>query len=313
MLVTALVALMSIALGTAVESTKSADDYLAAVGRASEKGQRLTGKIANLVSSSRHLYEDDATGRSYLAACDLVRFPPAFDARLPIIEEEHDLGPDAPDLSATGNILLLVTETTGSICVADKDTGKQRVIDTYRIAAVYPHQSLRVLLTGEPAARDLVLWRSQAFPSVQQLREIADKDERESVVKDLNKRYGFTYAWDPLLPVEEALFKIDNKGQIASGPTVGLKIREQPALSEGPRLLFAQIQLARTDPGRTPRKAVLSVESPTAWSPHGFELKVAGPSGARKVWLHLTLEAAAAGGRESAFQSCTTIAHMRDF
>ena len=44
-----------------------------------------------------------------------------------------------------------------------------------------------------------------------------------------------------------------------------------------------------------------------------FEVKIGGPSGARKVWIHTVVEAAAPNGKQRAIQTYTTTAHVRDF
>ena len=63
-----------------------------------------------------------------------------------------------------------------------------------------------------------------------------------------------------------------------------------------------------------PRSRVLAKETLTdPWRPDGFEVKISGGLGSRKVWIHTVVEAAASAGRRMTVQSHTTIAHVRDF
>jgi hypothetical protein len=313
MVVMGLVAMMSLALHAALDTTRSADDQLETASRAALYGQRLTDDIANLVTSSRLLYQDDAIGAGYLAACDLSRFPPASDARMPNVDDVNDMGPDTADASHTGNLLLLVRETAGSPCVADKERGKLWMIDTYRLTAIYPHVTDVVLEAGGAPARDVVIWHSESFPSLQQIMEIPREEERESVIKDLVKRYGFTYAWDPRQDVTLAFYEMEGKGEFEDEPAMNVEILGEPVLMRGPQLTPAQVGLAPTDGSQFKRRAVLTAEELSGWQPHGLEIKVSGPPMARKVWIHTVVEAMRQSGLKRFVHATTTIADQRDY
>jgi len=69
--------------------------------------------------------------------------------------------------------------------------------------------------------------------------------------------------------------------------------------------------LARTDATSHPRRSILTADDPATWVPDGFEVKIVGTSGSRKVWMHLVLETQSAKGRVASHVS-TLIANTKD-
>ena len=82
-------------------------------------------------------------------------------------------------------------------------------------------------------------------------------------------------------------------------------------VSERGRFVYRNMQLARTDLASYPRRPVLTADAPEDWAPNGFEVKIVGPSGARKVWLNLVIESQSARGLVAVHRS-TLIASARD-
>lgn len=294
-----------------LSSTQEAEKYLAAVRTATERGQKIAYDVREIVSSSRKLFGNDATGNAYLAKLDLTRDPKAPAVRLPTFDEVNPLGPDAAGAPKTGNCLLFVREADAAPCVADPVTKKTRFIDTYRFVAVYPHVSNRRVVNGQGLAWDLVIWRSVPFPSKTQIAAITSATEKANVVKDLYKRFGYGYAWDPNATATTSFFGLDSLGNMAGSATAGLTIAEDANLSERGRLVYADVQLAATTTQSKARAPVFTVEPTTTWSPHGFEVKVVGASGSRKVWIHIVVEVQAGAGRVAVMDS-TMIASTKD-
>ena len=312
MIVVALMGGMSLLLNQALKSTHNTDGYLEAVARANQTGETMTFSVATLVGESRHIFQNDERGLGYLAACRLAH-PVAPGARMPMKDARNDMFPDEADDPRTGNMLLLVREINASPCVADADTGAQRFIDTYRMIAVYPSLMPRSLLRGQSTSRDLVVWRSVAIPSYRQLISVGDKDERESIVKDLVARYGYTHAWDPRSLASVAFYELGSDGKIEDEPDDKFKLAEDEVLSRGSRLVSRRVQLAATSGPEALRRSRLTADDPDTWTPDGLEVKVCGPSGSRKIWIHMVVESPSRNGDASALYSTTTIAHARDF
>ena len=293
-------------------STNRADAYLSALRRAKQRSETAAFGVYEAVSASRRLFENDDVGTGYLGALDLSRFPLATGSRLPKIDETGPLGPDRPGDPRTGNILLFVREVDPVVASADPTTYPQRVIDVYHFVCCYPQQTNRNLITDHPGrARDLVIWYSIPFPSYQQIAAVSDPDERKKLLEVLRDTYGFDTAWDVCCPVDDAFHRINENGQLVASPEPDFLIPEHPGLSEGGLLVHHDTQLAPTEAERRLRRGVFTVDNIGFWAPHGFEVKITGASGHRKVWIHTVVEAQALRG-ETAMHASTLIASVRD-
>jgi hypothetical protein len=201
------------------------------------------------------------------------------------------LEPDLLGNPTAGNVLLVARESDPVSCVADPATGLRRYVDTYRFGCAYPTVSARRLVPGGGPAHDLVLWLSRPFPSLPQIRAIADPLQRGRVVSDLVQTLGLNVAWDPEQAPAQAFYALLSDGSIAASPDPSPTLPQDALASAGRRLVAANLQLAATDDQVASRAALFSREPLATWSPHGFEVKVVGPSGARKVGLRLVVEA----------------------
>jgi prepilin-type N-terminal cleavage/methylation domain-containing protein len=308
----ALLALMSLVIERTLTTTYNSERYLSAVRKATERGQKISYEIFDSVSASRKLFQGDALGMDYLEALELDRDPIAAAARLPVFDEVGALGPDVVGDPRTGNVLLFVRESDPAPCVADPMTGRVRYIDTYRFVCVYPHLTDgRIVADDAENALDLIVWRSVPYPSLSQINAIQDVGERAKVVADLFSRYGHEVAWDPNQPVGQAFHEIDFLGVVNGVPEADPVIEEDPDASSRGRLAYTKVQLARTVPGAYHRRAVFTLDDPNDWEPNGFEVKVSGASGSRKVWIHLVVECQARRG-ETAVHENTMVASTRD-
>ncbi len=310
----ALIVVMALVVERTLDSTQKAERYLSAVRKATERGHKLTYEVRELVTASRRLFFNDAEGKAYLEALDLSATPIRDGARLPIVDELGRLGPDADGDPHTGNILFFVGESDATPAVADPVGPVVRYIDTYRFICCFPRVATRRVVVADASsvnAVDLVVWQSQEFPSYKQLMAIADPTERTNVVADLVERFDVTMAWDSTAPVETAFYSLSDTGTIAAMPNPAPLLEEDPDQSQGGRLVYANVQLSQTDPTDARRRAVFTSDLPSQWAPDGFEVKIVGSSGARKVWMHLVVEVQADRGRV-AVQPCTIIASVRD-
>lgn len=303
--------MMALVVERTLAGTHDAERYLNGIRKSTERGQRIAYEVRDAVSASRKLYQNDLLGQGYLNALDFTRDPILPTARLPVFDELGVLGPDDPTDPRTGNILLFVREADAAPAIANPATKKVRYIDTYRFICVYPRETNRYIVSDEPRqfARDLVLWRSEAFPNHAQIMAISDPIERQAVAADLFNRFEYDLAWDPNASVATGFYALDAIGNVAAAPSPSITIGEDQNLSDRGRLCYANVQLARTDSASHPRRAIFTTDP--AWNPDGFEVKVVGQSGSRKVWLHLVVEVQAAKGKVAAHTS-TLIASTRD-
>lgn len=314
-MVLAILALMALVVERTLASTHETERYLSGVRKATERGQKLAYEIREAVSASRKLWGADAMGQAYLDALQLDRDPIMGTARLPVFDEVNGLGPDEDGDPRTGNVLFFVREADAAPAVADPATGKVRYIDTYRFICIYPRLTGRNVVVDGPnntrPAVDLVMWRSIAFPSHSQIMAISDGTERENVVRDLYNRFEYDLAWDPNASVSSAFYELDPLGTVNGTPMADPSIDEDLNLSDRGRLVYANLQLARTDASNHTRRPMFVQDDPEDWVPEGFEVKVVGASGSRKVWIRLVVETQAAKGRIAVHPS-TVIASTKD-
>ena len=302
MMTLVLVASMALVIERTMTTANTTHRYMAASAKALERGDKLMYDVRQKVTASRRLFFDDTIGREYLDAADLTRFPPVGWARLPMVSESTELGPDQAGVPLTGNFLFFVSETDAVSAVSDAAAGQSRSIDTYRFMAIYPHETARVVVVEQnaPKAVDLVQWQSHEYPNYRQIMSISDTTERQTVIADLVSRHGYDLAWDPAEDHDSSFYRMASDGTIAGAPTVGIDIDEDVGGSRGGRLVSANVQLARTDPTSSPRRALVATADPHNWKPHGFEVKVVGASRSRQIWIHLVVEVQAAAGQVAA-------------
>ncbi len=309
----ALLAGVTVMMANVLMGSRNADNYIKAVTAATERGQRVSYEVATLAESSRQIYQKDTVGEGYLASLDLTRDPMVGDARLPLFDEDSALGPDEVGDPRTGNILLMVREGDPAACIADGGTGMIRNITLHRFVCIYPHQSNRVLLAGQPAARDLIIWRSIQFPSYSEVMAIEDATMRKNVVQDLYDRFGLMTLWDEGSGADAAFYVIDGLGNVDATPTSTYQIEEDLDISDRGRLVYGNAQLVRTDYNARERRPVLTTDPQGTWAPHGFEVKVGGPATSRQVWMRLVIEVAAQGGQGLAIFASTNIANAQEY
>ncbi len=311
LIVTFIVATITLVIERTVSSVTDTERTMRAIRNTSDRGQQAAYRLREVVSSSRNLFGNDTVGNGYLGKIGFGSLPLLPGSRLPKIDELKPLGPDVAGDPKTGNILLFARQADPVPAKAQASTKLMRQIDTYRLVCVYLTQSTKTVVAGGPAALDLVEWRSDAFPSYTQVQAITDSTQKKSVVADLYTRYGFDYLWDSTLPVSSAFFAIDGVGNVASTPTAVSTIPEDLNVSKRGRFVAGNMAVARTDATSAPRASVFTVDAPASWVPHGFECKICGVSGARKVWIRLTVEQQASKGRVPA-QQTTVVATARD-
>ena len=117
------------------------------------------------------------------------------------------------------------------------------------------------------------------------------------MVSDLVNRHGYETAWDPNGSVASSFYPMGNSGSVSPSSDSDVLIIEDSDRSEGGRLVYANIQLARTEASSYHRRPVFTVDDPATWKPDGFEVKVVGPSGSRLVWVRLVVEMEATRGQ----------------
>ena len=311
LIVTFIIATITLVIERTVSGLIETERTMRAIRNTADRGQQASYRLRDVVSSSRNIFGNDTLGTGYLGKIGFGALPLLPGSRLPKIDELKPLGPDTVGDPRTGNVLLFARQADPLPAKAAVATKKMRLVDTYRLVCVYLSQSAKTVVAGGLPALDLVEWRSDAFPSYTQVQAITSGTERTSVVADLYNRFGIDYLWDMSQPVTNAFYAIDGTGNIAATATVVTSIPEDLNVSRRGRFVAGNMAVARTDATSYPRASVFTADAPATWTPHGFECKICGVSGSRKVWMRLTVEQQASKGRVPA-QQTTVVATARD-
>lgn len=309
---TAILGLTTLVIERTITSVMDAERSMRAVRNTADRCQAATYHLRDEVTSARRLFQGDTIGTAYLGKLGLpASMPMLTGSRLPLFDETKSLGPDTAGSPKTGNILFFVRDADPLPCIANAATKKVRLIDAYRFVCLYLTVSNKTLVAGGQPALELVEWKSERFPSYAQVMAITTSTEKTAVVKDLYARHNIDYLWDLTKPVTTAFYAIDGAGNVNASPTNPTQIPEDLNVSQRGRFVAANLGVARTDMASKLRQPVFTVDDPLTWTSHGFEVKIASPSGARRVWLRLTVEQQASKGRVPAHQT-TIVATTRD-
>jgi hypothetical protein len=276
--------------------------------------QKVTAQLHEDVATARKLYEDDALGQTYLKFIDYGGLPLLSSSLLPLIEPLGEFHQDVVGDRRTGNVLLLVGEMSPFDFTAPSN-GKDYRVSVFRLIAYY------VADGGSPVAQglsafDLVRWESEAFADFTTLSSITDATARQEVVGGLVSNARINWAWDPTQTVDAAFFELTTDISPSPEPTFII-----PPSNMNNRLpkgwyRFRNAAIAPNNSVTMTEAAVpkfaqkVPAAGPNPGFPHGFEVKVVGPSGARKIKVRVVAERMM---RNRIMRSASeTIATMRD-
>jgi len=272
--------------------------------------QRAVNRLQSEIMQSRVAYQEDATGSAYRAALQLPGLPKWTDTLLPVFQTETTLDPDAgngPDRRA-GNSLLIVRQLE-PLSVMYDDDGKpgtpdvEFLADRYRFEYEYLITSAGQNFGGTGFFVDLMESRSVEFADYFQLKSLTAAQMKLVVPKIQAAK--ITRAWDAGQPIDTAFYDLApaaagafglaiNKPQIAIASTTTLL----PGLGGGRisgRIDYSVVftPTAPIKPFNIAHKMFFYAQPDSTHPkfPAGFEVKIAGPSGHRKVAVRLVLMA----------------------
>jgi hypothetical protein len=275
------------------------------------KTQAAMAELHEDVSTCRRTWIEDATGRGYFDALEFGATPRATSCLLPIIDPLGEFTLDVPADRKTGNSLLLAGEMAPHDFIAS-DARAYRV-NVYRLVCYY------VADYGFPVAPglsrfDLVRWESMAFADWATLTAISNATARQEMVADLVNTANIKYAWDPSQAVTAAFFELDT--DVAVTPEATFSIPASPVQARYPKAYYRRYNasLSQNNTITGTEAAVPKFTQPLALPapgfPHGFEVKIVGPSGARKIKTRIVAERMM---RNQVFRAASeTISTMRD-
>ncbi len=290
-------------------TVSQANSTMAAANKVSLQTQEAVSHVHADISMARKMYEDDVLGRSYLARIQVVNISGlgvlaiAPTSRLPTIEPLGEFNADAVASPRTGNCIFMAEEMAPHDTLASD--GKTYRINIFRLVGYF------VMRHGTPAALnlsrfDLVRWESEAFADYTTLTAIGSVAARQEVVADLLATAKIDYAWDPIKNADQAFYVLSTDVSPTPDGTITIPASQHSSAREDrrPKVYFrpyvAALASNNTLIGENaiPKFAVkidATVDPAGVGFPHGFEVKIIGPSGARKVLVRLVAEISRGG------------------
>jgi len=272
--------------------------------------QRVVNRLHGEILQSRVAYQEDATGSAYRAALQLPALTKWTDTLLPVFQTETTLDPDVgngPDRRA-GNSLLIVRQLEPLSVTYDDDGNPNTpdvefLADRYRFEYEYMVSRNGRSFGGTGFFVDLVESRSVEYADYFQLKSLTSAQLKLVVPKV--QAAGITRAWDAGQSIDNAFYDLAPAAGGAFGPVLN---KPQITIASTATLLpdmaggrisgridysIAFTPTAPIKPFHIAHPMFFYAQPDTTYPkfPAGFEVKIAGPAGHRKVGLRLVLMA----------------------
>jgi prepilin-type N-terminal cleavage/methylation domain-containing protein len=285
--------------------------------------QRSVNTMQTEILQAALLFEENALGTSYRAA---LRIPAPFtqwnDTLLPVVDSGLTLAPDTSTRN-TGNSLFIVRQLPPIAVTHDHDNAPgtpdvEFLADRYRFEYFFLCPTTTRSFGRSGQTLDLVHSRSGEYADYFQLRAMGG--ETAELATKLIAR-GLTHAWDRGQPLNAAFFTLagatDGAFDAALGsPTITMtrNVSLFPELRGGRATGRIDYSVAFEPanrpafPLRFPIRSYSLADNTRPGFPSGFEVKVVGPTGNRKVMTRVMLMSNYAASKYGTQQGFVTTA-----
>jgi prepilin-type N-terminal cleavage/methylation domain-containing protein len=283
-------------------------------------GQEVVNLFQRELMQSREFFPASAAGEAYRNALRTsggvaLTTLDAPDSLLPLA----DTGTQAvvPDTNAqryVGNCILTARQLEPVLVPFDHDLNAgtpdvQFPADRYEFQYYYLSRDTRRNFSGVGYYLDLIQARSEIYADFFQLNSLSALQRANLAPKLRAAGVDLTKAWNPSSPVATAFFTVANNGTlpIINNPTIVItRIRSLLPAMAGGRIsgyMNYSVAMCRTATKdcststppfrniRTPLPLYAFGAAGTPAYPEGFEVKIVGPAGSRKVFVRLVLMA----------------------
>lgn len=262
--------------------------------------QQSINELKLEIMQSRRVFQNDSLGNSYKS---IYQIPSEFEildgSRLPTAHPNGVIDADETGENYTGNMVLAVRERAAHEAVVDHDNDSSTA-DVEFLADLY---SFQMFYLGKRTDRqlephdfyvDLRRLDSSRYADYFQLQGL-DATYREAVATSLYNA-GIRLAWDPNEEAPDAFYSIGSDGSLSA---LGSNHVIRPEVNEsmirqlhGGRISGTMVYSVGVDSDSGGQEAtdpvsVLGIQS--GHFPSGFEVKMIGPTGARKIFARLML------------------------
>ena len=269
--------------------------------------QRAVNALQTEVVQSRTVYEENAVGAGYRAALTPAPAGVWTTTRLPILQSDPLLAPDTGTGTSrfTGNSLLLARQLAPLSVMYDDDGNAgtpdvELLVDRYRFDYFYLARDTVKSFSGTGFVLDLKEATSEEYVDYFELNSLGAAKLRRAIPRV--QAAGFTRAWNAGQPIATGFYDLAGAADgtfdaplgtpsIAVVKTVSLlpELR-QPQIS-GRMSYSVAFPSTPPFPIRVPIASYAKVDPSLPGFPAGFEVKIVGPQGTRKVMTRLLMMA----------------------
>ena len=333
----AMVCLSAIAIATfgIMTQSQNINSTVNAWNMLTQWGQKAINQMNLDVTQACVLYQNDSVGNGYKSDLQSnANFPALATSTLPSIDPTGTFGQDIAPSTRTGNALLYATNTMPYVSKDPILDGglvtPTRRVDMYRMVYYYL-SPITQTIGSSPTSLRLVKWTSKEFADYNQVMAISTT-MRAEFVKELYKTDGdpkkdraIRHLWVPRDAYNAAFYAIDEYGNVNAVPEPSFTI-PTGIDAEGNTMVssvihdlglgFASVAWNNTTTFRTPdivpKFAIGS--SVGAGFPHGMEVQIIGPTGARQVMVRLVMAYVVGGAGQNLYSSeANTITTLREY
>ncbi|MBI5778034.1 MAG: hypothetical protein HZA49_01070 [Planctomycetes bacterium] len=328
----AIVCLSAVAIATFEIMTQSQEtnDTVNAWNMLTQWGQTAINKVNLDVTQACVLYQNDTLGNGYKADLQSeAGFPALATSTLPTIDETGTFSQDSVSdgtSTRTGNAILYATNTLPYISKDPADGGlvtPTRRVDMYRMVYYYLSPVTQTIGASATSLR-LVKWTSREFADYNQVAAIT-ATERTNFVIELYFDRGIRHLWVPRDTSDTAFYAIDEYGGISALPEPSFTI-PTGIDADGNAMVksvidrlgrgFASLAWNNSTTFRTPDivpKFAMGSQAGAGF-PHGMEVQIIGPTGARQVLVRLVLAYVVSGAGQNLYSTeAHTIVTLREY
>jgi len=295
---TILVAIVFTSLSTFSKLFTSTD----ATNQLKSASQKIVNKIGLRLSESKRIFQKTAADTAFLARITLSDTV-LLGSCLPKIEETGTVSPLDPAFTASsvGNSLLFTnTEYPAilkNVSASDGSNTYTVRLDTYVFNYYFLSPTTRYTIGAVPSIR-LMEWHSKKYIDYNQLMTITDTTKRQSVIDKLvNAPNNIGYAWDPSdTDVANAFYSLETGSYTPTKQAA--HFIQQDEYSEMTRFAtgiawggYRTGVCPNTSISFSPGITVPLYGTSSGNFPAGFEIVVAGPRSAHRVFIRLVLAA----------------------
>jgi prepilin-type N-terminal cleavage/methylation domain-containing protein len=288
--------------------------------------QRVVNRLQSEVLQSRVAFQEDVNGGAYRDAMQIPAQPAKWpDTLLPVFQSDATLDPDTGNGADryAGNSLLIVRQLAPLSILYDDDGNAgtpdvEFLADHYRFEYEYPVMNDARSFGGTGFYLDLMESRSGEYADYFQLASLTAA-QMKAIVPRIQAT-GIARAWDPGQPIDNAFYDL---APAAAGAFGAALVKPKIAVASTASLLpdmrggriSGRIEYSIAFVPAVPKKP-FPITQPIAFYsqpdpaypkfPGGFEVKIAGPAGHRKVGMRLLLMSNYRAGKYESQQGFVT-------